>query len=130
MKEKVLEGFNNDNGFIKNNGFKILELNDEIAKLEYIVKDEGLNSIGIVHGGVLFGLCDTTAGCLACMSGYFPLTVNSNISYLNPISKGKLTAIAKKVKIGKTLGVYRVEAYDEKNKIICTSDVTMFFKKD
>lgn len=130
MKEKILEGFNNDNGFIKNNGFKIIELDENIAKVEYEVKSDGLNSINIVHGGVLFGLCDTTAGCLACMSGYFPMTVNSSINYVNPASKGKLTAIAKVVKSGFIFGVYSVDVYDENNKIICTSNVTMYYKKD
>ena len=128
MKERIYEGFDKDNGFIKNNNFKLIELNKEVAKVEYIVNESGLNSIGIVHGGVLFGLADTTAGALACMSGKFPVTTTSNINYVKSVSKGKVTAIAKAIREGNLLGVYEVKIYDEKDNLLCVATIEMLYK--
>lgn len=128
MIEKVKEGFNKDTGFIKNNDFKIVELTEKSSTVEYIVKNTGLNTIGIVHGGILFGLADTAAGVLACTNGKFPITVNSSINYLKQARKGKLLAKSKAIKEGKTFGVYIVNIYDEDNDLICNASITMYYK--
>ena len=128
MKDRIYEGFNKDNGFIKNNGFKLIELNEEEACVEYEIDNSGLNSINIVHGGILFGLADTTAGALACMSGKFPITTNASINYLNPAKKGKIIGIAKKLREGNLIGVYEVKIYDEDNTLLCISNIEMVYK--
>lgn len=129
MKDRILEEFGKS-GFIKDNDFKIIVLTEEECTLEYKVKDSGLNPIGIVHGGLLFGLADTTAGTLACMTGKFPLTINSTIDYLNPAKCDKLISKASILKQGNSIGYYRVDIYDEKDTLICTCNVTMYMKKE
>ena len=128
MKDVIIDGFNNDKGFIKNNNFKLISVDEEKAVVEYDVMKEGLNKIKIVHGGLLFGLADTAAGTLACMSGKFPVTINASINYLNPAKCKKLTAISSVLKIGNNIGYYKVDVFDENNIIICTCNIDMFFK--
>ncbi len=127
MKEKVIEEYNKDNGFMKHNDFKIIELDNNHAKLEYKIKKNGLNPIGIVHGGLLFGLCDTAAGVLASMNGKFPLTISCNVNYLKPAKGKKIFAIAKKLKEGKTIGYYSVELFDDNNSLITSATINMFY---
>ena len=129
MKDEIIKRFNNDNGFIKKNNIKIVELDNNHSRLEYKIKKDGLNPIGIVHGGILFGFADTAAGALACMTGKFPLTTSSNMNYLKPGTGKKLYAVATKLKEGKTIGYYDVLIYDEKGSVIAQSTVNMFFKE-
>lgn len=129
MKEEIIERFSKDNGFIKNHNFKITELNDDECIMEYEVKESGLNPIKIVHGGLLFGLADSCAGTLACMSGKFPVTINSNIHYLNAANCKRLIAKASRLKEGNYIGYYKVDIFDENDELKCTCNVDMYMKK-
>lgn len=128
MKEEIIKGFNNSDGFVKNNNFKIVSLDDKECTIEYNVVNEGLNPAKIVHGGLLFGLADTTAGTLACMNGQMPLTTSASIQYLNPARCKKLISTSRILKLGTKLGYYVVDIYDENNIMICTVNITMYFK--
>ncbi len=128
MREKIIDGYKDDNGYIKNNNFKLVELNDKECIVEYDVKKEGLNTLKIVHGGLLFGLADSAAGTLACMSGKFPVTINSDIHYINAAKCKKLIAKASILKIGTNIGYYKVDVYDENDLLICTCTINMYLK--
>ncbi len=127
MKEKVIENFGKEKGFIKTNNFKIIELDEEHCKMEYKIEESGLNPVKIVHGGVLFGLADTCAGALACMTGKFPLTTSSNINYLSQAKGDKLYAIANILKVGHNIGYYIVDIFDDTNKKVANATVNMYF---
>ncbi len=128
MKERIIDGFNSDKGFIGNNGFKVVELTESKVVLKYEVNDKGLNGLKIVHGGLLFGLADTAAGTLACMSGKYPVTISSNISYLNPAKCKTLFATAEILKDGNNIKYYKVDVKDENDLLICTCNVNMYIK--
>lgn len=128
MKDIIVDGLNRDEGFIKNNNFKLISISDTEVVMEYLIKKDGLNTLKIVHGGLLFGLCDTAAGTLACMTGKFPMTINANINYLSPAKGKKLIAKASILKLGNNIGYYKVDVYDEKDNYICTSNIEMYLK--
>ena len=127
MVEYIKNRFGADTGFIKNNDIKIISLTKDEAVLEYEIKESGLNPQKIVHGGLIFGLADTAAGTLGCTVGKFPLTTNANINYLNKASGTKLIAKAKALKVGKNIGYYNVDIYNDKNELVANSNVNMYF---
>lgn len=129
MENQIVEAFNKGEGFIKANGFKIIELNSTHCLMEYKIKKDGLNPYGIVHGGLLFGLADTCAGALAFMSGNIPLTTNSNINFLKQATGTKLIAEATILKEGNKIGYYNVNIYDDRDKLVAQSNVNMYFKE-
>ena len=125
--EYVKSQFDVDSGFIKNHDIKLISLTKEEAILEYEIKESGLNPQKIVHGGLIFGLADTTAGALGCTTGKFPLTTNSNINYLRQATGTKLIAKAKALKVGKNMGYYAVDIFNDKDELIANANVNMFF---
>lgn len=127
MEEEIRKTFENDNGFINKQKYVIEELNDDYVKMSYTIKKDGLNPYNIVHGGVLFGLADTTAGVLVAMHGKKCVTISSNINYLSAAKEGKIYAIAKTSKEGKKVGYYSVEIYDENDKLLSTANFNMYF---
>jgi len=126
MINDIINRVNNDNGFIGNNNFKIIKLTDNESIIECEIKETGLNSMGIAHGGLLFGLADTAAGTLAFTTGRKCVTSSANINYLKP-ANGKITATATILKEGKNMGYYYVEIKNDKNELVATSLVNMFF---
>ena len=129
MTEEINNVINNDKGFIKSNNFKINKLGKDDCTLEYEIKKDGLNPYGIVHGGVLFGLADTAAGLLAAMNEKTVVTMNSSFNFINPTKEGKLFAISRIIKDGKTVGFYEVKIVDENDKIIANALINMYNKK-
>ena len=129
MKERIIDGFKNDTGFIKHNSFKLKSITKNKCIVEYDIKKEGLNTIKIVHGGLLFGLADSAAGALACMSGKFPVTINSSIHYLNTAKGKKLIAVAGILKKGNNIGYYKVDIFDENKLLLCTCNIDMYLKE-
>lgn len=127
MKNEIKKILDDDTGYIKDQGFKIEELNSDYVKMSYKIKKSGLNPHDIVHGGVLFGLADTAAGVLVGMHNKKCVTINGNINYLKPVKEGKVYAISKCLKEGKRIGYYLVELYDENNNLVATSNFNMYF---
>ena len=126
MEEKIRESIEKDNGFIKSNGFKIIELTSTKAVMECELKPSSLNPMGIAHGGLLFGLADTCAGILAFTTGKKCVTSSANMNYLKP-AKDKIVAIATILKTGKNIGYYNVEIKNDKDELVAVSTVNMFF---
>lgn len=125
--EEVLK---NNTGFISKNGFKIAKLTEEECVLEYEIKEDGLNPMGMVHGGLLFGLADTSAGALAFYTGKKCVTTSANMNYLNPAKEGKIYAKATALKLGHHIGYYDVVITDDNENVIATSMVNMYFNSN
>ena len=130
MEDKIIEGFSKNEGFIKANGYKIVELNREHCLMEYKIKKDGLNPYGIVQGGVLYGLADTCAGALAFMTGCVPLTTNSSINYLSQATGNKIIAEATILKVGNKIGYYNVNIYDDNKVLVAQANVNMYLKEN
>ncbi len=127
MKKEVEELLNKDKGFINNQNFKIEDCNEEFVKMSYEIKQEGMNPYDIVHGGVLFGLADTTSGVLAAIHNKKCVTTSATINYLSPAKKGKIYAVAKVLKEGKSIGYYIVDIYDEEDNLLVSANFNMYF---
>ena len=127
MLELARKTINEMPGFIKYNGFQVEELTNEYCKMSVELTENGVNPNGIAHGGLLFGLADTTMGILARTTGRNIVTLNADIDYLKPGKGKKITCIAEPLKVGKTTAVYRANLYTEDNVLISTSTGTFIF---
>lgn len=107
--------------------FEEIEAGRAVAVMS--LKEEMVNPIGSIHGGVLFSLCDIAAGVAATEHGAFVTTLDSNIQFLAPAmldKNKKLTVTATSVKAGKTIHVVRADVTDENGRMICTSQFTFY----
>ena len=127
MLELARKTINETPGFIKHNNMQVLELSQERSKMKVDLTENSLNPNGVAHGGLLFGLADTTMGLLARTTGRNVTTINAQIDYLKP-GKGKvITCTAEPLKIGKTTAVLRANIYNEEETLISTVTGTFFF---
>ena len=99
----------NAQGFIKDVGIKLIDVNKGYAKGRIYIEEKHANPMGAVHGGALFALADTIGGTAALTYGSKVVTLNSNINYLNPAANTEyIEAEANVIRDGKTTAVYDV----------------------
>lgn len=130
-KEEMLElakkTINETPGFIKHNNYKLEEVTNEYCKMSVELTENSINPNQTAHGGLMFGLADTTMGVLARTTGRNVTTINAQIDYLKPGKGNKITCIAEPLKVGKSTAVYRANIYNEEETLISTVTGTFFF---
>jgi uncharacterized protein (TIGR00369 family) len=100
--------------FLEHIGAVIEDLDQGIAVLSIDIKDYHLQHLGYVHGGVISSLADNT-GWYAVISNLpenkTSVTIEIKINYLKPAKEGKLKAIGRVLKLGKSVAFATVELY-------------------
>lgn len=92
------------------------------------VTEVHLNTQGVVHGGVLFTLCDQAVGAYLVYKNLKGLAVDGNIHYYRPAQRNDiLTATATERKAGEKIGVYLVELVNQDNKLIADGLFTAMY---
>lgn len=114
-------------GFILNNNYKLIDIKAKYCVMEAKITETSLNPMGIAHGGFIFGLADTAGGMAARTTGRNIVTINSNINYLKPSKGKKLKAVAHCLKDGRTITVYEVSIYDEKETEVARVSLSYFY---
>ena len=115
-------------GFIQNNNYKLVnvDIDNQICIMDAVIDKNSLNPAGIVHGGFMFGLADTTAGVLAHSLIGPSVTLNSTIDYFHPVTGNKIEANAKCIKKGSKISVFDVSIFNDKNEIVARSTITYY----
>jgi uncharacterized protein (TIGR00369 family) len=94
------------------------------ATLALEVRKDLTQNHGVVHGGAIASLIDT-AMAFAIISLLAPeekvTTVDLTISYLRPLTKGRVAAVAKVVRAGKRLFVVSADVFGDDGKLASTA---------
>ena len=99
------------------------------ARGEMQAGDNHLNSLGIVHGGAIFALADTTFAAASNSHEATAVAVNTTITYCKAASKGMLYALAKEISLNRRLATYQVEVADENKTLIALFQGTVYRKE-
>ncbi len=114
-------------GFIKHNNMHIEKISKESCTMYIELSEDSLNPNNTAHGGLIFGLADTTMGLLARTTGRNVVTINSQIDYLKPCKGKRITCTSEILKVGKTTAVYRASIYNDDNILAASVTGTYFF---
>ena len=89
--------------------------------------------LGIMNGGVSLYLCETAASigvvAGADLTKVTPVGIEINANHLRSVSKGIITIEAKPLHTGRTMSVWKIDITNDKNKLVCTSRLTMLIQK-
>jgi 1,4-dihydroxy-2-naphthoyl-CoA hydrolase len=89
--------------------------------------------VGIMNGGVSLYLCETAASigvvASADLSKVTPVGIEINANHLRAVSKGIITVEATPLYPGRTLNVWNIEIRNDRDKLICTSRITILMQK-
>lgn len=121
------ELINEQNGFLKHNKIKIIEVGKESSTVRLDIDEDSLNPYGIVHGGLIFSIGDTVMGVQCRTTGRNAVTLSANIDYIKPGQGKYLIAKSEVIKMGKTTSFLKARIYDEKGSLIATMSSTYYF---
>ena len=103
-------------------GLELVEFGNGRASFELIVRKD-LTQNGMVHGGVIASLVDSSCACAAFSliypNGYIT-TIDLQVEFLKPVSKGRLLAKAKCIKSGKNIYFCKAKVWNGENVLIST----------
>jgi acyl-CoA thioesterase len=105
-------------------GIELDDIGRDTATLGLTVRKELTQNHGLVHGGAVASLIDT-ATAFAIIPLLAPkervTTVDLTISYLRPLTDGRITATAKVVRAGRRLFVVSAEVFGQDGKLATTA---------
>ncbi|MFX1324406.1 MAG: PaaI family thioesterase [Promethearchaeota archaeon] len=103
-------------------GMEIKDIGNGRASFEIVIREE-LTQNGMVHGGVIASLIDSSCACAAYSLVYpngYITTIDLQIQYLKPASKGCLYAKAKCIKRGKFIYFCKAKVWNDEEQLIST----------
>ncbi len=108
-------------------GFRILEVEPGRAVFELEAGPQHANPMGTLHGGVLCDLADAAMGIAYASTlsdGESFTTLELKINFLKPVWTSRLTATARVVKRGKTVGMTECDVVDEGGSLVARASST------
>jgi uncharacterized protein (TIGR00369 family) len=105
-------------------GIELEKIESGSATLGIRVRKELTQNHGVVHGGAIASLIDTaTAFAIITLLGPQEkvTTVDLTISYLRPVTNGRLTCTANVLRAGRRLLVVSADLSDSRQKLVATA---------
>jgi uncharacterized protein (TIGR00369 family) len=111
-------------------GIELDDISEGVATLRLDVRKELKQNHGVVHGGAIASLIDT-AMAFAIITLLEPrekvTTVDLTVSYLRPLTKGRITARARVVRSGRRLIVVSADVFDDDG-ILASTALSTYIK--
>ncbi len=100
-------------------GIRVVALRPGRCVLEMEMHPHHHNPVGLVHGGALFTLLDTSMGgaLRAARRGRSSVAIEIHVRYLQPVISGKVRAEGRVVKRGKSIAVMESVARHGKREV-------------
>lgn len=108
-------------------GITVLEITEGYSKITMTVREEMMNGLGIVHGGICFSLADS-AFAFACNNrNNLSVALDTSINFTKPVHVGDvLIAEAKELHNGRSTGLYHITVTNQNKHVVALFKGTCF----
>lgn len=110
-------------------GIEFTRIADDEIEARMPVDSRTRQPQGILHGGASVALAETIGGFASHLvidtEKYYTVGLDINANHLRQVKEGYVTAICRPLKLGRTIHVWDIRIYDEKQKMVCISRLTM-----
>ncbi len=94
------------------------------------VRDDLLQPMGIVHGGIYCAIAESVASMAAARevgyeSGEAVMGQANNTSFLRPVTGGSIRAVGTLRHRGRTTQIWQIDMFDDADRLCAVSQVTM-----
>ena len=105
------------------------EIGDDYLKATMPVDKRTVQPMGLLHGGASAALAETLGSvasyCTIDRDKYYAVGINIEVHHVRSVTKGKVTGVAKPVHLGKTIHLWEIRIFNEKEKLISVSMLKM-----
>lgn len=116
-------------GFPAELGIELLDEGPEVARARMPVTGRIMQPYGIVHGGAIAALAETVTSWATMQAvradGMLAMGQANDTSFLRPISKGFVHAVARRKHHGRTTWVWEVEVTDDDERLCALVRMTI-----
>ncbi len=108
-------------------GFSVASVEPGHAVVELEAGERHANPMGTLHGGILCDIADAAMGMAYAASleeGETFTTLELKINFLRPVWRGRLTANARLVQGGRTVGLLECDVTDDRDRLIARAAST------
>jgi len=117
------------NTMVENLGIEFLEIGEDFLKAKMPVDDRTRQPAGILHGGASLALAETIGSVAAHMTidpeKYLSVGLEINANHIKSKKDGFVVGIGKPIHLGRKTQVWNIEIFDEDNKLISISRLTI-----
>lgn len=110
-------------------GIEIIEFGDEYIKAKMPVDEKTKQPMGLLHGGASVVLAETVGSIASYLvidsnlASVVGIEVNAN--HIRGATKGFVYSLTKPIKTGRTIHIWQTDIYDDLERLICTSRLTV-----
>ena len=123
---EYFERMRNTNAYTLHNHFEYDEIRLDYCKAHLDVVPESRNPEGNVHGGCYFSLADSCAGAVARSDRHTWVSLDASCNWLRAASEGRITAIGRTKRRGRTICVVDVDIFDEAERLLFSAVFSLF----
>jgi 1,4-dihydroxy-2-naphthoyl-CoA hydrolase len=110
-------------------GIEWTEIGEDFIKAKMPVDHRTKQAYGLMHGGASCVLAETIGSVASAMvidhSRFYCVGIEINANHIRSAREGYVTGIATPIHLGNTTHVWDIKIFDDKNKMICVSRLTM-----
>ncbi len=114
-------------------GIELTEIGPDYLKARMPVDDRTRQPFGLLHGGASLVLAETLGSFGAAMvidlNEFICVGQEINANHLRSVRSGYVTGISKPIHIGSSSQVWDIKIYDDHERIICVSRITVAVMK-
>ena len=114
-------------------GIEWTELGEDFLSARMPVDNRTRQPYGLLHGGASVALAETLGSVAAAMvvddTKFYCVGLDINANHIRSTREGFVTGIAKPLHIGASTHVWEIKIYDEREKLICVSRLTVAILK-
>jgi 1,4-dihydroxy-2-naphthoyl-CoA hydrolase len=114
-------------------GIEWTELGEDFLSARMPVDHRTRQPYGLLHGGASVALAETLGSVAAAMvvddTKFYCVGLDINANHIRSAREGFVTGIAKPLHIGASTHVWEIKIYDEREKLICVSRLTVAILK-
>jgi len=116
-------------GFDRLCGLELVSVSDEEIRAQVPVRDELRQPAGLVHGGVFASIAESIASIGTYWAvhedGRLAVGLSNQTSFLRPITKGTIHAVARRRHRGRTTWVWEVDITDDDDRLCALIRMTV-----
>jgi 1,4-dihydroxy-2-naphthoyl-CoA hydrolase len=110
-------------------GIRFSEVGDNYLKATMPVDHRTIQPYGLLHGGASVALAETLGSVGAAMvidpEQYICVGQEINANHIRGVKSGLVTGITTPIHIGSSSHVWEIKIYDEQEKLVCISRLTV-----
>ena len=117
-----------ENTLVRHLGIQITEVGDDYLKATMPVDHRTHQPMGILHGGASVALAETigSLGAQMCAEpGFYVVGLEINANHIRGVRSGVVTGVATPIHVGRSTQVWSIRIFDEQDKTVCISRLTM-----